>query len=203
MHRSVSRVLQGCLFPLVFHSMLIFFRPHLLLFCCIAAAGLGAWMLRGSMVSELEDPVATTRTFSLQSRLESEESADHQLQRPRMSKALGREDAEGPSVAGIFSEFVVQAHAPTTAIEPNGWRRTVNGWEHTSTWKPKPHLAELIAQQREQEDYWLGHFLQSVRALPPLAFASLQIAAISGIIWVSQFAHRSRVVESNRSAIAS
>ncbi len=71
-------------------------------------------------------------------------------------------------------------------VPPQGWRRTDRGWEHVSTWRKigRP-LAEIVMDQQKREPGWVNSGLASIRELPPLAFAMLQITAISAIFWLA------------------
>lgn len=72
------------------------------------------------------------------------------------------------------------------AVTPRGWRRTKNGWEHTSSWRPQRSLSDFVHVEQQREQFWIHHFFNGVRNVPPLAYACLQIAAISAICWISQ-----------------
>ena len=72
------------------------------------------------------------------------------------------------------------------AVTPRGWRRTKNGWEHTSSWRPQRSLSDFLNVEQQREQFWIHHFFNGVRNVPPLAYACLQIAAISAICWISQ-----------------
>ena len=87
------------------------------------------------------------------------------------------------------AESIPETHV--AAVRPRGWRRTKNGWEHTSTWRPKRSLAAILNEEQEREQHWVQHFLNGVRGVPPVAYACLQIAAISCICWISQFSKKS------------
>ena len=72
------------------------------------------------------------------------------------------------------------------AVTPRGWRRTKDGWEHTSSWRPQRSLSDFVHVEQQREQFWIHHFFNGVRNVPPLAYACLQIAAISAICWISQ-----------------
>ncbi|WP_146533616.1 hypothetical protein [Rubripirellula reticaptiva] len=70
---------------------------------------------------------------------------------------------------------------------PEGWRRTVNGWEHTSTWGPVTRqLSEWIESQQAREPLWAQRLLASLRDTPPLIFAMCQITAITAVVVFTQ-----------------
>lgn len=72
-------------------------------------------------------------------------------------------------------------------VPPQGWRRTDRGWEDVSTWRKigRP-LAEIVIAQQNREPGWVSSGLARIRELPPLAFAMLQIAAVSAIFWLAR-----------------
>lgn len=69
------------------------------------------------------------------------------------------------------------------ATIPEGWRRTANGWEHTSNWlaDDKP-IEKWIVEQERREPVWIQRLLEIVRKTPPIAFAVLQLAAVSVVV---------------------
>ncbi|MGB7324853.1 MAG: hypothetical protein WBD31_08265 [Rubripirellula sp.] len=70
---------------------------------------------------------------------------------------------------------------------PEGWRRTDNGWEHTSTWTPVTrHLSEWIESQQAREPLWAQRLLASLRDTPPLIYAMCQITAITAVVVLTQ-----------------
>ena len=89
-----------------------------------------------------------------------------------------------------FSTVTAEAkNIPVThvaAVTPRGWRRTKDGWEHTSSWRPQRSLSDFLNVEQQREQLWVHHFFNGVRSVPPLAYACLQIAAISAICWISQ-----------------
>ena len=81
-------------------------------------------------------------------------------------------------------------------IPPTGWRRTTRGWEHVGSWPNvnagvtrRSDLNALIAQQRAQEPGWLTAGFRLLRQIPPLGYATLQLAAIGIIV---QLANRTK-----------
>ena len=76
---------------------------------------------------------------------------------------------------------VIDAH------QPQGWRRTAEGWEHTSSWFKKPQaLSELIADQEAREPAWIGQLLAVIRGVSPILYSMAQIALIAMILWLHQ-----------------
>ncbi|QDT03440.1 hypothetical protein K227x_18230 [Rubripirellula lacrimiformis] len=73
------------------------------------------------------------------------------------------------------------------AKSPEGWRRTSNGWEHTSTWAPVARtLGEWIAEQQTREPQWVQRLLAELRQTPPLIFALCQITAIVAVVVLTE-----------------
>ena len=67
---------------------------------------------------------------------------------------------------------------------PDGWRRTVNGWEHTSTWFQRypVDINVLIQNQQDAEPVWMRASLGAVRQIGPIKTAVIQIALIGMIL---------------------
>ena len=77
---------------------------------------------------------------------------------------------------------------------PQGWRRTTNGWEHTSQWSSAPRVRETVEtksldrwvkNQVDREPRWIQVVLDAIRRLPPLTFAILQIAAVTVAVTIT------------------
>ena len=69
------------------------------------------------------------------------------------------------------------------AVPPEGWRRTKDGWEHVSTWRPVPRpLGEIVLEQEKREPAWMKSALAGVRGIPPLAFGLFQMTAIAVVV---------------------
>ncbi|TWU41592.1 hypothetical protein Q31b_30430 [Novipirellula aureliae] len=81
------------------------------------------------------------------------------------------------------------------SVPPSGWRRTNRGWEHTSNWTMPNHfganrsISELIATQQASEPKWLQLVLSTVRRIPPLMIAAIQVTAVA-ILMLSHRGHR-------------
>jgi len=81
------------------------------------------------------------------------------------------------------------------SVPPSGWRRTNRGWEHTSNWttpnhiNPNRSISELIAMQQANEPVWLQGVLRTVRRIPPLAIAGIQVTLVA-ILMLSHRRHR-------------
>ena len=84
-------------------------------------------------------------------------------------------------------ELVQLSASRPSSVPPKGWRRTDRGWENVATWRPiaRP-LGEIVMRQEAREPNWMKSAMAKVRQVPPLAFAMLQIAAISAIVGVSR-----------------
>jgi hypothetical protein len=73
------------------------------------------------------------------------------------------------------------------AVAPEGWRRTARGWEHVSTWPALPRpLGEIIRHQQDREPLWIQFILGTLRNVPPLAFALLQIVTVAAIVMLAK-----------------
>lgn len=86
---------------------------------------------------------------------------------------------------------MAQAHADPIvrtdqgiSVPPQGWRRTANGWEHVSGWRTPAALplGELVTIQQRREPAWMQSAMRTLRELPPLAFAFLQLTCIAAIV---------------------
>ena len=85
------------------------------------------------------------------------------------------------------AESIVHTDAGISVL-PQGWRRTANGWEHVSRWQNPASLplGELVLNQQQREPAWMKAVLRTLRMLPPLAFALMQLTAIAMIVWVAE-----------------
>jgi len=87
----------------------------------------------------------------------------------------------------LVSSVEVTPRRTGRAVLPVGWRRTSKGWEHVSTWGPKPvnelTLSQRIIAQRESEPAWLQTGLAKIRRTPPGCFAMAQLLAV-GILFL-------------------
>ena len=168
---------QGMQFPLRFKSAWVnwFFRAarNNLILCCAFLAlwfGLHQMQVTQRVPQSLGEARAEKTELKLQ-HFHALGGIAEQVNNPMLSTS------ELPPVA----ELVYLPPRRTTSVRPNGWRKTSKGWEHTSSWEVKPSLAEVLIQERARESHWISFFLQGVRSIPPLAYASLQIAAIAAI----------------------
>jgi hypothetical protein len=73
-----------------------------------------------------------------------------------------------------------------TAVAPEGWRRTSDGWEHVSSWPSIKSINQLIAEQHELEPEWARVTFSKLRRISPLMVALLQITAIAAIVNVAK-----------------
>lgn len=81
------------------------------------------------------------------------------------------------------TELVLLDKRRPNPVAPTGWRRTAQGWEDVSTWRPAPRpLGEIIATQVDREPVWAREILGRLRGVPPLMFAMVQITAIAAIV---------------------
>lgn len=81
------------------------------------------------------------------------------------------------------TELIYLHRSPANPVAPTGWRRTQNGWEDVSTWPAMaPSLPEIVMRQELQESAWLRDSLRTLRRVPPLVFAMLQLAAVAVIV---------------------
>ena len=72
------------------------------------------------------------------------------------------------------------------SFAPNGWRRTKHGWEHISSWKvPTQSLGQIIEHQQSREPRWVQSALESLRRIPPVVFAMVQLTMIAFIVWIA------------------
>lgn len=84
-------------------------------------------------------------------------------------------------------EHAADPHALEAAEVPQfGWRRTSRGWEEVETWPvtnspPRRSIDDWIAVQVAAEPAWLQTTFATIRRIPPLTFALLQVVAI-GVI---------------------
>ena len=88
--------------------------------------------------------------------------------------------------------FRLIGHRQTNPVIPDGWRKTKDGWQHTSSW---PHLKgslseivtinQLIAQQQASEPPWTRQIMLWLASVPPLAIAVAQILAIWMIVKIT------------------
>ena len=85
------------------------------------------------------------------------------------------------------TELVLLDARRPNPVAPEGWRRTDQGWEHVSTWRPMPRpLDEIIETQVQQESVWIRFILARLRRVPPLMFALIQITAVAAIVNVAR-----------------
>ena len=86
-----------------------------------------------------------------------------------------------PLEAGEQADLEV-SRIQSQATVPHGWRRTNQGWEHTSTWTlSNLTINQWIATQHDREPAWIRAGFSTLRSIPPLMVATLQIAAIAVI----------------------
>jgi len=90
----------------------------------------------------------------------------------------------------------------TVAVSPYGWRRTNEGWQHTSTWMRSSNHDVASSEPRplpSMQPAWAIITMETVRRTSPLVIASIQITLIAIIIRISlryQQTRASRLEES-------
>ena len=90
--------------------------------------------------------------------------------------AMVQDDANASSVQG-----------KNQVVIPEGWRRTTQGWEHTTQWHftqvtdSAPAAALPLAQPK-----WVMITMETLRRTSPLVIAMAQLAAVAGIIGLSK-----------------
>ncbi len=85
------------------------------------------------------------------------------------------------------TELVLLGSRRPNPVAPEGWRRTDQGWEHVSTWRPIPRpLDEIIETQVDRSPPGFDTYLIRLRSVPPLMFALIQITAIATIVNVAR-----------------
>ena len=85
------------------------------------------------------------------------------------------------------TELVLLTSRPPNPVAPEGWRRTVDGWEHVSTWASfGPSISQRIIAQRAQEPRWIRHAFIRILGISPLLIGMFQLTAIAAIVYVAQ-----------------
>lgn len=76
--------------------------------------------------------------------------------------------------------------------QPDGWRRTINGWEQSSLWglersgRSEMTLDELIDAEKESTPAVLRPTIELLRQLSPISIALIQIGLISVICYLGK-----------------
>ncbi len=79
---------------------------------------------------------------------------------------------------GVIAQ--IDAHVPV------GWRRTADGWEHTSNWLSRDKSIDTwIEEQKSREPAWIQRTLEIIRNTPPLMFAILQLSMITVVVLIT------------------
>ncbi|MEM9368778.1 MAG: hypothetical protein AAGD07_22535 [Planctomycetota bacterium] len=101
--------------------------------------------------------------------------------------------ASGTSVAATPAGGITRR-----AVPPIGWRRTVDGWQHVSTWRANPMaripLPQQILAQQSREPLWCRNLFAWLRSVPPLGFAATQLVIVFLIV---NFQSRRSPLEAN------
>ena len=104
--------------------------------------------------------------------------------------------AVGPGSARPDSTMnVASPMSSVPAVQPEGWRRTRDGWENTATWRTSvTSLGDIVRQQQVREPSWFQNLLARVRGVPPWGVALFQLAAVVGILiferWMARQHHQ-------------
>ncbi len=77
----------------------------------------------------------------------------------------------------------------SSAVAPEGWRRTNRGWEHTSNWHLTRHDEMQYAGMPGFPPTWATMTMETVRNTSPLVITLAQLAAIGMIV---RFSNRRR-----------
>jgi len=79
------------------------------------------------------------------------------------------------------------------SVQPEGWRRTVNGWEHVSNWHASAvPLEQVISGQRDREPYWVRALLAWLRSLSPVTYAAIQLATLIVAVAITEAQKQTR-----------
>ena len=73
-------------------------------------------------------------------------------------------------------------------VMPTGWRRTVNGWENSTNWRPRGQSNQLlhwIHVSHKHESPRVIAALAELQRLHPLLYAVCLLAFTSTVIWIS------------------
>ena len=87
---------------------------------------------------------------------------------------------------------VYSAPPNSNSVAPNGWRRTKDGWEHTSNWAieasghANKSISELMQLQSKRESPWARTAMKTIRECPPHWIAVIQVLLIGVICSVSK-----------------
>lgn len=98
-----------------------------------------------------------------------------------------------PEVIESRSRAGADTPSSTIPADPSGWRRTNDGWQHTSTWLRQPHRETSEATMMQPKVTWATIVMESLRRTSPLVIATMQIVAIGIILY---FARRCQLTSS-------
>ncbi|WP_235033236.1 hypothetical protein [Rubripirellula obstinata] len=98
--------------------------------------------------------------------------------------------SQGPYAAAPVNKpankIEVEVPARIDAHVPVGWRRTADGWEHTSNWlSVDKSIDTWIDEQKSREPAWIQRTLAMIRNTPPLVFAMLQVSMITAVVLIT------------------
>lgn len=80
-------------------------------------------------------------------------------------------------------------HSGAVAVTPQGWRRTADGWEHTTDWRaegtlgpsPQQTMRAHLTAQAGRKPTIAGQAVEMLRSTSPVVIALWQVILISGI----------------------
>ncbi len=82
-------------------------------------------------------------------------------------------------------------------VMPTGWRRTVNGWEHTSHWQRHSHAQQLqhwIHVSHRHESPQVIAAMTELQQLHPLVYAITLLTFTSAVVWISSLRRQASAV---------
>jgi hypothetical protein len=121
-------------------------------------------------------------------------AARYQPAMPRAPRASAADEGFRHDATEPPSNDEFRPDGRPSAVAPEGWRRTVDGWEHVSSWTSIKSINRLIAEQQALEPRWVRVSFARLRRISPLMVALLQITAIAAIMNVA----KSRTASGNK-----
>jgi hypothetical protein len=111
------------------------------------------------------------------------------VQRDHLAATIPRPAAESPLPPE--TDLVLLTSRRPNPVAPEGWRRTVNGWEDASTWTTLgPSISQRIIAQQSREPEWVRNLFVTILGISPLMIALLQLTAVAAIVHVAQTRRR-------------
>jgi hypothetical protein len=85
----------------------------------------------------------------------------------------------------------VEKESQLVAVFPDGWRRTAQGWQHTSKWQTEGYyvlpatqsMRAILLAERNRERSLIEQSIESFRSISPIIIAVWQVTLI-GCIWI-------------------